>query len=76
MLSLDQLEEKVAAMNKLCSVYEEDNSGIRLDDAMDPLVDFEQDTLIGETLRGCGMCKEGWDGLKRVLRFLKIEQKQ
>ena len=49
MLSLDQLEDKVAAMNKLCSVYEEDNSGIRLDDAMDPLVDFEQDTLIGET---------------------------
>ena len=47
-LSLDQLEEKVVAMQELYNMYEEGDSGIGLEDTMDPLVDFEQHTLIGE----------------------------
>ena len=47
-LSLDQLEEKVVAMQELYNMYEEGDSGIGLEDSMDPLVDFEQHTLIGE----------------------------
>ena len=48
MWSLDQLEEKVVAMQELYNMYDEGDSGIGLDDVMDPLVDFEQHTLIGE----------------------------
>ena len=62
-LSLDQLEEKVVAMQELYNMYEEGDSGIGLDDAMDPLVDFEQHTLIGETQSGRGTCK-GWENLR------------
>ena len=54
MWSLDQLEEKVVAMRELYNMYEEGDSGIGLDDVVDPLVDFEQHALIGEALRGVG----------------------
>ena len=46
--SLNQLEEKVVAMQELYNMYDEGDSGFGLDDVMDPLVDFEQHTLIGE----------------------------
>lgn len=48
MWSLDQLEEKVVAMQELYNMYEEGDSGLSLDDVVDPLEDFEQASLIGE----------------------------